>query len=342
MIAGNKWRCDICGKTYITTGTIQLSIIHDGKTYCLKCDDDWSKKQQQIIEDNLRKQEMERKKLQKQRMAAFEANRIQNGEYQPGKGGRHAVVAAGLITLDHPNKNDYNETLWAGVYGDHIKCYRTLCTSSEFSGYHDEYNDYYGTTVIQTLPMLKAENWFEGEKWLQKTAVPHSANSLLDLDSLYYEGHGKATTTRWKTRWYAHDTKDGSLIIWLRRCTEGWRLLRISLYGTVIPFDFDFREETVPILFDQYAAKCYVFQDFLLTREECAYIADGLLNIKHNTFEEAYKPSENSISFIRRSERNQTEESSLPQMMLGELLRIRCLNEEDYWERRVNPDIEAD
>ena len=59
MIAGNKWRCDICGKTYIIR-TIQYSVIHVGKTYCLKCDDDWRRKQKQIIEDNLRKQEMER------------------------------------------------------------------------------------------------------------------------------------------------------------------------------------------------------------------------------------------------------------------------------------------
>ena len=322
MIAGKAWRCDICGHIY-AEWTHRYSVIHDGKTYCLKCHSDWEEMQKQI----------------KQRTAAFKAARIQNGEYQPEKGGNQAVLAAGLLTLDCNKENGSNETIWAEIYGNRVMCHKTRYTHSEFSGYHDEENDYYETNGIQTLPLLKTENWFESEEWLQKTAVSHAANGYPALDSIYYEGHGRATTTRWKRRWYESDTSDGSLIIWLRRCTEGWRLLRISLDGLVIPFDFNFREDTIPMLYNQYVAKCNVFQDFQLTSEECSYIADGLQNIKHDTFQKAYRPCGNSIGFILGSEQNHTEESDIPQKLLGELLRIRCLDEEDYWERRINPDI---
>lgn len=334
MIGEDEWRCDICGKKY-NRQRFLYRAMHDGKIYCQNCQMIWEKKQKQMIFAYMN--EYEERKWQ--RIVAFETARIQNGEYQPEKGGKPAVVAAGLLTLDHINKSHRNDILWAEVYGNHKKCHKTEYSGSEFSGYHDEDNDYYRTSEVQTLPFLKTDNWFESEEWLQKTAVPHSANSSLDLDSIYYEGYGKATTTRWKTRWYQTDTFDGSLIIWLRRCTEGWRLLRISLDGLVIPFDFNFREDSIPMLYNQYAGKCNVFQDFQLTNEECAYIADGLLHIKHDTFQEAYKPRGNSINFILRSEHRVTKESIIPQSLLGELLRIRCLDEEDYWERRVNPDI---
>ena len=324
MIPGNIWRCDICRRTY-DKRIIQQSIIHNGKTYCPKCHYDW---QQQIIAESISRQKTEKRKQ------AFENARMQNGKYQPEKSGKPAVAAAGLLTLGRINDRNRNDILWAEVYGSRKKCHKT-----QYSGYHDEENDYYSTVEIQTLPFLETENWFDGEEWIQKTAVPHTTNNPLDLDSIYYEGYGRATTTRWKTRWYDSDTFDGSLIIWLRRCTEGWRLLRISMRGLVIPFDFNFQKDSIPTLYNQYAAKCNVFQDFQLTDEECTYIADGLLSINHDSFQKAYKPCENSISFILKSGFHKAEESIIPQKLLGELLRIRCLNEEDYWERRVNPDI---
>ena len=61
--------------------------------------------------------------------------------------------------------------------------------------------------------------------------------------------------------------------------------------------------------------------------------------MKHDNYRTSYEPCGNSISFILKAEHHLAEESDIPQKLLGDLLGIRCLNVEDYWERRVNPNV---
>ena len=327
------WRCDICGKQYLAREGVKYSVTHDGKTYCMKCQYVWEENQKKIQTAKAAELEQERRI---QRLAAFESACIHNRAYRPAEGGKPAIVAAHLLTLD--NLTDEGGTLWAEVYEKNLKWYITSYSSSEYSGYHDEMNDYYTTKEVDKPADWDDDHWFESASWLQKTSVHICGEGHLDLDALYYEGHGQARTSRWKKRWYDTDTFDGSLIVWLRRCTEGWRLLRISLHGKEIPFDFDFQEDTIQRLYEEYGditkvgKKLYLFQDFQLTDEECRYIASlDVPDSGEHICRESYTPSGSNISFIRKKGKCQTEESELPKKILSKLLRVRCLNVEDYW-----------
>ena len=318
------WKCDICGHEYVVRPT-PYYYRHDGKTYCANCQFLWKKEQEKRREEEAAKRAQERKM---KRMADFDAFRI--GE--PYAGEKQVLLSAALLTLD--NNTSGEGTLWVKVRDGGTELHRTSYSHSEYAGYHDEENDYYSTTAVEKPEGWDDKNWFESHEWIEKTAVQPGLNCELSLDALYFEGRGKYETTRWKRRSWETDTGNGILAVYLRKCAEGCRLLRMSLEGDTVPFDFDFTENTVQELFRQYARQCYVFEDFPLTEKECAYIEEGLQGVNHNIRLRAYRPDGGSIGLIRPKGNGRAEESVLPGKVLGELLRIRCLNEEDYWEEQ--------
>ena len=320
------WKCDICGRECGFKPT--YSYMHDGKNYCAKCQYQWADEQkrqrEQKAAEQAAKQAQERKE---KRIAAFNAAQA----CEPYTGEKRTLLSAVLLTLDNGESGE--GTLWVKVLDGETELHKTRYSHSEYSGYHDEDNDYYSTTAVEKPEGWDDEHWFESNEWVEKTAVQPGLICELSLDVLYYEGRGAFETTRWMQRIWQTDTGNGILIVYLRKCAEGYRLLRMSLGGNTVPFDFDFTEDTVQELFRQYAHKCYVFEDFVLTENECAYIEEGLRGVNHNICQRAYRPNKGNVGFIRKKGNDKAEESMLPEKVLGELLRIRCLNEEDYWVR---------
>ena len=324
-ITRRTWKCDICGHEYVVKPT-PYYYKHDGKTYCVKCQRQWEDEQKKRREQEAAKQAQERKRKM---LADF--NTLQISE--PYTGEKHVLLSAVLLTLD--NEKSGEGTLWAKVQDGKTELHKTSYSHSEYSGYHDEENVYYSTTAVEKPEGWDDENWFESHEWVEKTAVQPELNCELSLDALYYEGQGQYETTRWQSRIWQTDTGKGTLVVYLRKCAEGYRLLRMSLGGNTDPFGFDFTENAVQKLFRQYAHKCYVFEDFALTENECAYIEEGLRGVNHNIRQRAYQPYKGNIGLIRRKGNGTAEESVFPEKVLSELLRIRCLNEEDYWVRYI-------
>ena len=320
------WICDLCGNRYIVKPENRY-VIYKGKKYCYRCQgyiETWKRHEQAMAEKAAKERIIWTGKTLR-RIAAFDAERIRDGVYQPPAGGRHLLLSASIISTDIDYSKELTE--WARVSGGKTELHVTRCVESEFSGYHDEQIDHYCTNAIQK-PGWEDDTWYESEEWIKKTAVRGTVPDELALDALYYEGYATITKERWSR--YASSIPV-TVIVYLRRCEEGYRLLRICREGRWPPFEFDFKENSIRELYSEYAEKSDVFEDFLLSESECGYLGGKLWDTGDRTFLRGYDSHDHHVGLIRIKGNHQTEESELPNSGLNKLLHIRRLTDEDYW-----------
>lgn len=279
------------------------------------------KKEREIKEQQKLENEMKTRAIKAVR--AFNSDRTCNDAYVVESGGTGFLVCGNIITYDSQSDQ------WFSANNGNVHFYKTTM-HSEYSGYHDEDNYYYSSEEIEMPAGWNESNLFTQAFGIAEDAFNYESSDYLPIDAFYYEGFGKASLRRWSRRSWMVEEKQGLFIIYLRRNSEGYRLLRICMKEEQLPFELRFTEKDISRLYHEYGNQCYLFEDFLLTPSEClAFNADagmkmqGLGNIHLN-------PS--CACFVRKSNQLQTEIiKPWYEGMIQTILGIRCRVFEDYW-----------
>ncbi len=264
----------------------------------------------------------------------FERERTCNGMYIPAPAEGDAYICGDTITYEREKGGGIK---WAKIKNGEIRCFRTFLDYSEFSGYHDEDNDYYATQELTEANgqgnLRTFMNHLAEQTGVADSDQPFAGSDDLQVDALYYEAHGKAFVGRFQERVWMSHSFPASMVVYLRRCCKGYRLLRISLRSAEIPFVFDFKEESIPELLNMYENQCALFEDFYLSKTEISKLLPDWK--RHDWSSEnsiaGFNPRE-MVSFVRRSGNKETEIIEISAKKIKGLMMIRNLALEDYWD----------
>lgn len=255
-------------------------------------------------------------------ISRFNAERIQNGTYLEESNSIPFQIE-GTVTYDRQHgvrgSNFLDTITKVKTSSGEIQVYREEI-ESWWTNYHDESESQTTIVPIDSKTWDK-EGWFSDPKWTStfhgpktKTPLPVPSTDMIPYDALYYEGYDR----------------DGILIYYLRRCKEGYRLLKIRQKNTEAPVEIGFSEDDIQTLYQHISDNRTVtmFWDFLLNDPECAKI---------NAYAECDKnpeklPALNSyysanpdkfVSFLRETGATETKTYSISSLMIQGLLHIR-------------------
>ncbi len=256
-------------------------------------------------------------------ISRFNAERTQNGTYM-AESNSIPFQVKGIITYSREDGGIRNGHFLDVETKVQISCkefhvYREE-TESWWTNYHDE-----SDSITKTVPIdpeaWDKEGWFSDPKWTglfqgpkTKEPLPAPSTDTIPYDALYYEGYDRR----------------GIFILYLRRCTEGYRLLKIHQERTEEPVEIGFSEKEIQALYQHVSDNRSVtmFQDFLLNNLECAKInvyAECDKNPKKLPALDNYGDAnpDRFVSFFRKSGTAETETYSISSLMITGLLWIR-------------------
>lgn len=200
-------------------------------------------------------------------------------------------------------------------------------TAWTWTNYHDE-----ADCEIRESPVAikdwDPQGWFSDRKWTDQAAGPESETAIsypesgsIPYHALYYEGYDKY----------------GLMVLYLRQCTEGYRLLRLCLKHPEKPQDIGFSEQSIYCFYQSSADNKAVvlFEDFLLNEQECEKIAAySAFDFNQPALYRLKKYQKGTPSkyaaFVRRNEVHETEAYGISSLMMEGLIHLRCQSLEDY------------
>lgn len=252
----------------------------------------------------------------------FNNERIRNGAYAAQSNGIPFQVK-GIITYDWQHSSEGTTFLDVVTkvktgYGE-LSVYDEI-TESWWTNYHDE-SDSTEETVPVDPETWDKEGWFSDPKWTSQSQSPKIEGSLpvpdtdsIPYDALYYEGYNGQNI----------------FILYLRRCTEGYRLLKIYQESTEEPVEISFNETDIQDLYQRVSDQQNVimFKDFLLNDQECEKIiayaeCDKYPEKLPGLVRYSYANPDRFVSFIRKSGADETEVYSISSLMIKGLTLMR-------------------
>ncbi len=270
----------------------------------------------------------------------FVSARVKNGFYVPESGGVGFLISAGIITYDCMRNQ------WISAREGYVQFYETT-SHSEFSGYHDEDNTYYSTKKIEMSKTWNETNWFTRAFGLSDDDFDQETTTDFPYDAFYYEGVGEADLNKWERRIWMETHVEGRFIIYLRRCEEGYRLLRLFMDKTEFPFEFRFTEKDIFMLYHKYGDQCTLFEDFLLSSSECRCIADAFRKENGNGqkaedcnvqalhagkyITHALRLGSINACFVQGKDSEYAGTICPGSDLIKALLKVRCRDYNDYW-----------
>ena len=209
-------------------------------------------------------------------------------------------------------------------------------TTWTWTNYHDESDCETSTSPI-TIPDWDPQRWFSDRKWTDqitgpefKTAISYPESGSIPYHALYYEGFDKY----------------GWMVLYLRQCTEGYRLLRLCLKHPDTPQDIGFTERSINHFYQNSADNkdVVLFEDFLLNEQECIKIAAYSAFDNNPSALPGLKLYVNAnplryAAFVRRIGEPVTEAYGISALMVQGLLRMRCLSFNDDYDYFAHSDI---
>ena len=255
-------------------------------------------------------------------ISRFNAERIRNGVYTAESNSIPFQVKGIVVySRQHSTRNGHFLDVETKVQTSsrEFEVYREE-TESWWTNYHDE-SDSTTITVPVDPETWDKEGWFSDPEWTSRFQGPQTKEPLpvpgtdtIPYDALYYEGYDR----------------HGIIILYLRRCKEGYRLLKIRQEKTSEPVEIGFCENDIQALYQHVTDNQSVtmFRDFLLNGPECAKIAVYAECDKSPEKLPALKSyydanPDQFVSFLRKSGAAETETYSISSLMIQGLLCIR-------------------
>ena len=256
----------------------------------------------------------------------FDIDRLRDGKYLIESNAVPFLIE-GTVTYHFENMDRMKKVkVNHGIPYTHDKT-----TTWTWTNYHDEADCETRESPI-TIKDWDPQGWFSDRKWTDhtagpelKTAISYPESGSIPYHALYYEGYDKY----------------GLIILYLRLCTEGYRLLRLCQKHPDIPQEIGFSELSIHRFYQSSADNkdVILFEDFLLNEQECGKIA-AYSSFDFNpsaspglkTYEKA-NPLKYT-AFVRRADSFETEAYGISSLMIQGLLYLRCqsLNEDyDYF-----------
>lgn len=257
-------------------------------------------------------------------LSRFEAQRVQNGTYMEESNGVPFLIEGTVIyDSQHDSHGDtFLDTVTkVETSRGEIRVYREE-TKSWWTNYHDESES--DTTIVRVNPETwDKAGWFSDPGWADqfgspktKRPLPVPETEIIPYDALYYEGYDREDIT----------------ICYLRRCKEGYRLLRIHQKEAETPVEIGFDENSIQALYRQIPDNKTVtmFQDFLLTDAECSkinvYAQCDMYPEKLPALNAYYHSSpDRFVSFLRKTGASKAEPYSISSLMIEGLLSFRSM-----------------
>ena len=258
-------------------------------------------------------------------ISRFNAGRIRNGEYAAESNGIPFQIE-GTVTRDRTDGmrggNFLTVITKVRTNRGEVYVYREE-TEEWWTNSHDE-SDSFTETVPVDLSTWDCEGWFSDPEWTgrlhaprTKGPVPGPPSGVIPYDALYYEGYDRR----------------GIMTVFLRRCAEGYRLLRFCRRNAEEPADIGFSEQEVQEFYRQVSGsgETVLFEDFLLTEAECGKIAayaecdrnpDALPALESYVYANPMK----FAAFARKTGAAETEEYGISALMVQGLLVLRCMD----------------